>query len=116
AVARALYEECLAIARESNHKPQVASSLEGLAGLIGPQVASSLEGLASVIAAQRDPAWAARLWEAAESLREAIGMTIPPIYRADYERSVASARTRLGEKSFAAAWAQGRIMTPEQVL
>jgi len=101
AVAHALYEECLAVARESNYKPQVASSLEGLAGLI---------------AAQGDPAWAARLWGAAESLREAIGVPLPPVYRADIERSVASARTRLGERTFAAEWAEGRMMTPEQVL
>ena len=41
---------------------------------------------------------------------------IPPVYRADYERSVAAARTQLGEQAFASAWAEGRTMTPEQVL
>jgi DNA-binding NarL/FixJ family response regulator len=43
-------------------------------------------------------------------------MPLPPVDRADYERSVASARTRLGERIFAAAWAEGRMMTPEQAL
>jgi DNA-binding CsgD family transcriptional regulator len=63
-----------------------------------------------------DALWAARLWGAAESLREAIGRPMPPVYRAEYERSVAAARAQLGEKAFAAAWAEGRTMTPEQAL
>src|SRR5207247_705822 len=57
-----------------------------------------------------------RLLGSAETLREARGTPIPPVYRASYERSVAAARDRLGEKAFAAAWAQGRTMTPEQAL
>jgi DNA-binding NarL/FixJ family response regulator len=44
------------------------------------------------------------------------GTPLPPVYRADYERSVAAARIHLGEKTFAVAWAQGRTMTPEQAL
>ena len=69
-----------------------------------------------MVAAQGEPAWAARLWGAAESLREAIGTPLPPIERDTYEGSVAAARNHLGEKTFAAAWAEGRDMTPEQVL
>jgi len=49
-------------------------------------------------------------------LRETVSMPIPPVYRADYDRSVASAHTRLEERIFAAAWAEGRTMTPEQAL
>jgi DNA-binding NarL/FixJ family response regulator len=41
---------------------------------------------------------------------------LPPIYRADYEQAVVAARTQLGEKTFAVAWAEGRTMTPEQAL
>jgi class 3 adenylate cyclase len=41
---------------------------------------------------------------------------LPPVYRADFERSVAAARAQLGVKAFAAAWAEGRLMTPEQAL
>src|SRR5205823_8813277 len=33
-----------------------------------------------------------------------------------YEQAVATAQAQLGEKAFAAAWAQGRTMTPEQAL
>ncbi len=75
-----------------------------------------LEGLAEVAKREGKPVWAARLWGAAEALREAIGEPIPPIERADYERSVTAARAQLGEQAFAAAWAEGRTMTPEQAL
>src|SRR5260221_645112 len=45
-----------------------------------------------------------------------MGTLIPPVYRTDYEHSVAAARTQLGEKVFAAAWAEGRSMTLDQAL
>src|SRR5260370_31750872 len=79
-------------------------------------MASSLEGLADLAVVEGKLAWAARLWRAAEGLRDTIGVPIPPVERAAYDRSVAAARAQLGEKSFAAAWAEGRTMTPEQAL
>lgn len=98
ATARGLYEESLVIAKELGHKRFVASCLEGLA---------------NVTFAEGEPARAARLWGAAEALREAIGAPDPLV---DHARMVAAARTQLGEKSFAAMWAEGRLMTPEQAL
>ena len=74
AVARARYQESLALAREIDAKNLIASALEG-----GGAVA----------AAQREPGWAARLWGAAQALRGAIGAPLPPVYRADYERTLA---------------------------
>ncbi len=99
--ARALYEESLAIPRE-----------------LGNQWYSALflEGLAAAVVVQRQPAWAARLWGAAEALRDALGMPIPPVVRIMYEQTVAAARAQLGEETFAATWAEGRTMTLEQVL
>src|SRR5205085_9681097 len=73
-----------------------------------------LEGLADIVARQGERVWAARLWGAAEALRETIGTPLPPVERDTYERSVAAVRTQLGEKAFATAWAEGRAMTPEQ--
>ncbi len=100
--ARALYEESLAmVARGGDSK-----------GLIP----SCLEALADVAAAQGEFTWAARLLGTAEALREALGTPLPPVDRATYERSIAATRAQLGEQSFAAAWAEGRTMTPEQVL
>ena len=78
-------------------------------------IAFGLERLGQVVAKQAEPAWAARLWGAAEMLRETMGSPMPPVYRPAYEQAVAAARTQLGEKVFVAAWAQGRTMTPEQV-
>jgi len=75
-----------------------------------------LEGLASVVAAQGEVAWAARLWGAAEALRETTGAPIAPVERRAYEARVTAARAQLGERPFATAWAEGRLMTPEQAL
>src|SRR6266487_2946867 len=75
-----------------------------------------LEGLAEVVAAQGEGVWAARLWGAAASLREELPSPQPSVFRAGYEQAVAAARRQLGQKVFAAAWAQGRSMTFEQVL
>jgi tetratricopeptide (TPR) repeat protein len=99
--ARAMCEESLAIGRVVGDNRHIAPRLEGLAGLF---------------VAQGEPVRAVRLWSAADALREAMGTPMPPVYRADYERSVAAARAQLGEKAFAAAWAKGRMMTLEQVL
>jgi ATP/maltotriose-dependent transcriptional regulator MalT len=101
ATARSLYEQSLEIAREVGDKWSIAFYLEAFAG---------------VVAAQGELTWAARLWGAAEVLREATGTSRPPFERISYEHAVAAARTRLGEKVFAAAWAEGRTLTPEQAL
>jgi hypothetical protein len=69
-----------------------------------------------VVAAQGEGAWAARLWGAAESVRELVSSPLPLVLRAGYEQVIATVRMQLGEKRFATAWAQGRAMTPEQVL
>jgi DNA-binding NarL/FixJ family response regulator len=50
------------------------------------------------------------------AFRDANSIPIVPVYRAEYERAVASTRAQLGEKDFAAAWAEGRTMTPKQAL
>jgi ATP/maltotriose-dependent transcriptional regulator MalT len=104
AAARALYEESL------NRGRGVKFTLSFL------DIPPALEGLAAVVAAQGEPTWAARLWGAAESQRESYGTPLAPIYRAGYEQAVAKASIQLGEKTFAAAWYEGRMMTLEQVL
>ena len=62
AEALAHYEESLAEARQMDNR------------LI---IAPGLEGLAAVVAAQGEVTWAARLWGAAERLREALGTPLP---------------------------------------
>ena len=79
-------------------------------------LATVLEGLAAVVAALGELAWAVRLLGAAEALRQTRSTPLPPLYRADYERSLAALRTQLGEKSFTALWREGESLTPEQAL
>jgi len=102
AAARRLYQEGLTLLFECNvYQEAVAASLEGLAALEARQGAQSL---------------AARLWGAAEALREAIGAPIHPVHRASYEQALALTRAEIGERAFRTAWAEGRSLTPEQVL
>jgi tetratricopeptide (TPR) repeat protein len=76
--------------------------------------ASLLEALATLAAYRGDPTRAARLYGAAEAMREEIGTTVLPYEVTEHERGVMSAREALGDEGFAAAWAEGRTMTPEQ--
>ena len=100
-LASAYYSEGLSIASELNIKEEIAGCLEGLA---------------DVAVAQDKCDWAACIWGTAEALREAVHIPIPLHERAAYERSVSSARARLGENIFADLRALGRTMTLEQAL
>jgi DNA-binding CsgD family transcriptional regulator len=73
-----------------------------------------LEGLADVAASQGEFRWAAQLWGAAEALREASAVPLPPVDRTTYEQAVHAARAQLGAPAFATAWQEGRTMTPGQ--
>ncbi len=79
-------------------------------------IAPTIEGLAVVVAEQSETLWAVRLLAAAAALRDSLGTPLPPVSRADYERSLAAARAQLGEQAFAVVWAEGRGMTWEQAL
>jgi len=102
ASARHLYQESLTLLFECN--------------VYQEDIAASLEGLAALEAGQGEPRQAARLWGAAEALREAIGAPMHPVHRASYAPVLAHARTALDEQAFRLAWAEGRGMTPEQAL
>jgi ATP/maltotriose-dependent transcriptional regulator MalT len=98
--ARVLYDESHEIARALNLMWLIAACLEGRAG---------------IAAEEGQLTWAVQLWGAANTLRETIRVPIPRIERAEYERSIATARSHLGEQAFAAAWNEGRMTSPEQV-
>jgi DNA-binding CsgD family transcriptional regulator/tetratricopeptide (TPR) repeat protein len=99
--ALSLYEESLAIARELNQSALIASCLEGIA---------------QVVLTQGQPWRAALLLGAAESLREGIGVPIPPIEQGNYEGTVSAIRKDLGEFDFTFARNKGRAMSPEEAL
>jgi predicted ATPase/class 3 adenylate cyclase len=92
-------------------------SLELFRGLGGrTELAECLEGLASVAVEQGNEMLAARLFGAAESAREAVGAPLSPVDRVGYDRAVGQARARGDEATFAAAWAEGRVLPLEQAL
>jgi hypothetical protein len=97
----ALLEESLAIFRELGDKEGIAQNLEGLAALA---------------VARAQLVRAARLFGAAEGLREAMGAPLRSADRAEHDRSVAAARAALGEEAFTAAWAEGRAMSLEHTV
>jgi hypothetical protein len=80
------------------------------------EVVTSLEGLAWVAAARGQPRRAAQLGGAAEALRHALSVFLLANQRAGHEQAVQTARAALGEPAFAAAWAEGRALSLEQVV
>jgi predicted ATPase/DNA-binding CsgD family transcriptional regulator len=139
--AHAQAEESLMLYREMGHRHGTAEVLSVLGKVVAAQgdyatartlheescaissalgeqwmIAECLVELGEVIAAQQQFTWAAQLWGASEVLREAISVPLVPVERADYEDAISAARVHLGERAFAAAWAQGRTRRPEQVL
>jgi DNA-binding CsgD family transcriptional regulator len=80
---------------------------------IKPRIYNDLLGSALLAALGDQPARAARLWGAAEALRETIGLAIVlwDHVPTDYEGHLAATRSLLGEEAFAAAWEEGQAMT-----
>jgi predicted ATPase/DNA-binding SARP family transcriptional activator len=102
AAARSLYTEVLKAFREHDDR-------EGSA--------FALERFASLAAATGQSETVARLLGAAEALREAIEFPLPPVDRTEYyDRLVEETRIALGEKRFAAAWAEGRAISLEEAI
>jgi predicted ATPase/DNA-binding CsgD family transcriptional regulator len=81
-------------------------------------VAHCLEGLASIVAAEGSIVRAARLWGAEETLLEkledAVYTYVPD--RSLHRSQVAAVRPLIDEAAWEAAWAEGRAMSPEQVV
>ncbi len=74
-----------------------------------------LFGLALVAVAEGQPLQAARLFGLVETSFD-VNVDMNSAERAEYKQAVASVRTQLGGKAFAAARNEGRVMTVEQVL
>jgi DNA-binding CsgD family transcriptional regulator len=85
---------------------------------LGDKVAgsASVEGMACVAGAGRVAERAARLFGAAEALREATGSQLPTTDRAVQEAYLAAARSRVGEGVWIAAWEEGRFTAFEEAL
>jgi predicted ATPase len=104
--ARALVQESVAVSRDVGHPGVMASALAAHASAVAAGPARHPEDI------QR----AARIWGAAEVLREQVGMFLAGADRTRYERAIEHARVRLRPEVWAAAWAEGRALTLEQAI
>jgi non-specific serine/threonine protein kinase len=75
-----------------------------------------IEELAWVTCAKGHYPRAVRLFGSAEAGREALGASMSPAGNAEHDRCLAAARAQLGEAAFAAARAEGRVLTLEQAV
>ena len=67
-------------------------------------------------AARKHSDRAARLWGAAEGISQSIGAPLPTFIRDATEADLPGVRQALGDERFAAAWTEGRQMTPDAVV
>lgn len=137
--ATALHEESLALSRRAGDSLATALSLgmgalaalgrgdhrlaealceEGFAHAPQPMVMNVtiflLQASAAVACAQERPARAARLWGAAESLRETIGASLSPAEAHVHEPYAEAARAGLDAAAWEEAWAEGKAITAEE--
>jgi tetratricopeptide (TPR) repeat protein len=100
ATAAGFFRQCLVLANSVGYQPGMADGLEGMASC----------------AAHTQPLLAARLFAAAAALRERLGL---PITLADQPRhtlATSAARQGADPADWAAAWAEGRQLTPAQAI
>jgi predicted ATPase/DNA-binding SARP family transcriptional activator len=99
--ARELFAESLALFRELGSRRGIAECLDAFA-------ATAMTG--------DDVERAARLWGAAEALREAAGAVMWLADRNEYERHIARLGARLDADVLLAAWAAGRALSVDEVI
>jgi predicted ATPase/DNA-binding SARP family transcriptional activator/DNA-binding CsgD family transcriptional regulator len=107
-----------------NHEPAAGLLEESVRVLRGSEdkfcLAYGIFGLAAVATARAEPDRAARLWGAAEGLREEIGvvsLTQLELQAYGYEGRVSAARSMLGDEgTWEGAFAQGKAMSAEEAV
>ena len=82
----------------------------------GQQVVVACERIALIAAQARRHEQAVRLMGAAERLREWLGNKAEPLVQERWDQAAVTARTRLGEMAFAAAWSAGRALSLEDAV
>jgi tetratricopeptide (TPR) repeat protein len=139
--ARAIYEEVLVLSRKLGYANGIAAALRVLGLIAGRRgeheeaerllkeslaldrvlgakqgMVECLEVVAGVAVGRGEAERAARLFGAASALREALGIVAQPTDPSHDERGLASALAQLNEPLFAAARAEGRALTLEQIV
>jgi len=100
-LASILYKDSLRLRDEIGDKVGSVECLEGLAAL------ASLGGYSE---------YAVRLYSGAQGYRKSVNVPLPPAEEGDYQANLANARNRMTEKDFSAAWEEGRLMKPNELL
>lgn len=101
AAARSLLTEGLRISQHAGDMRLLVTNLGGLAGVWG---------------ALGDRERAARLFGAADRMRDEIQYQLEGIDRAEYDRDISFVRAAMSSESFETALAQGRVLTLEQAI
>ena len=79
-------------------------------------LAHDIECLAFIACAQSQFQRAARLFGAAEILRESLNSLMTATERIEYDQNISALRAQMDESAFATTWAEGRAMTMEQAV
>jgi predicted ATPase len=80
-------------------------------------VADNAAGLAALLVARREEERGAQLLGAAASIREELRIGFDDEEEGQtHQRAVSNAKAALGEEAFAAAWARGRAMAPQEIV
>jgi tetratricopeptide (TPR) repeat protein len=79
-------------------------------------VAAGLEGLGTLAVVNGTHARAARLFGAADALREEESCPVPPVDKPKLDKWISSTRRELGEEPFEDHWNSGRAMTREEAI
>jgi len=99
--AKELYRQSLARFQDQGHRPAIAHELECFAFLA---------------IAEEEPQRAAKLFGAAEGLRERINAQMQDLEYIEYDNAVVQIRSILNDAEFKSLWAQGRALTMEQAI
>jgi predicted ATPase/class 3 adenylate cyclase len=98
---------------ESDAHDALTRAAEIEAHICVPDILEVLADLAGEAGSHRE---AARLFGAAHSSRQRMGLVRFKIYDAGYEASVAMLRDALGEQNFGSAWAEGAALSTEEAI
>ena len=79
-------------------------------------IADCLEIIAAAATVRGEPTQAARLFGAAEALRDSLGTPLPPSERETYDRRLMDVRSRLDGTTFAIEWAWGRELDVDEAV
>jgi tetratricopeptide (TPR) repeat protein len=139
--ARTLLEGSLAICRELGHRPGIARTLNNLGNVFLDQgncgaaqgcfkeslsivqelgikegIVSLIESFASLALLRSQSERAARLYGAAEAIRQVISTPMDPAGRILYDRDMNILHSQLEESAFTKAWVDGQTMPLEQAV